>query len=109
MSLWFDSPGFLLTSLSCLSLFVSKRVSQFGDELAAVETDGPYSHPVALDADVAGLDVPFADPGLGAAPGAFWGRSSGAVVSSKVYHKCGGVLWDRCFFRKTNGCVRAVR
>ena len=71
MSLWFDSPSFLLTSLSCLSLFASKRVSQFGDELAAVEADGPYSHPSTLDANVAGLDVPFADPGLGAAPGAF--------------------------------------
>ena len=71
VSLSFDSPGFLLTSLSCLSLFVSKSVSQFGDELAAVEADGPYSHPAALDADVAGLDVPFAYAGLGSALEAF--------------------------------------
>jgi hypothetical protein len=71
VSLLFDSPGFLLTSLSCLSLFVSKSVSQFGDELAAVEADGPYSHPAALDANVAGLDVTFADPWLGPALEAF--------------------------------------
>jgi hypothetical protein len=71
VSLLFDSPGFLLTSLSCLSLFVSKSVSQFGDELAAVEADGPYSHPAALDANVAGLNVPFADPGVGLALEAF--------------------------------------
>jgi len=67
----FDSPGFLLTSLSCLSLFVSKRASQFGDELAAVEANGPYSHPAPLEANVAGLDIPFADPGLRLALGAF--------------------------------------
>jgi hypothetical protein len=54
-----------------LSLFVSKSVSQFGDELAAVEADGPYSHPAALDANVAGLNVPFADPGVGLALEAF--------------------------------------
>jgi hypothetical protein len=36
-----------------------------------VEADGPYSHPAALDANVAGLDVPFTDPGLGPAFGAF--------------------------------------
>ena len=71
VSLLVDSPGFLLPSLSCLSLFVSKSVSQFGDELAAVEADGPYSHPAALEADVAGLNVPFADPGLGSALEAF--------------------------------------
>jgi hypothetical protein len=29
-----------------------------------VKADGPYSHPAALEADVAGLDIPFADPGL---------------------------------------------
>ena len=46
-------------------------MSQFGGELAAVEADGAYSHPAALDADVAGLDIPFGDPRLGAALGAF--------------------------------------
>ena len=71
VSLLFVSPGFLLTSLSCLSVFASKRASQFGDELAAVEADGPYSHPSALEADVAGLNVAFADSGLGLALGAF--------------------------------------
>ena len=71
MSVSSDSPGFRLTSLSCLALFVSKSVSQFGDELAAVEADGPYSHPAALDADVAGLDVPFGNPGLCLALDAF--------------------------------------
>jgi hypothetical protein len=71
MSLWFDSPSFLLTSLGCLSLFVSKSVSQFGDELATVEADGPHSHPAALEPDVAGLDVTFADPGFGTGFGAF--------------------------------------
>ena len=70
VSLLFDSPSFPLTSLSCLSVFASKRVSHFGDELAAVEADGPYPHPAALDADVAGLDVSFADPRFGAALGA---------------------------------------
>ena len=36
-----------------------------------MKADGPYSHPAALDADVAGLDVPFADPGLRLALGGF--------------------------------------
>ena len=36
-----------------------------------MEADGSYSHPAALDADVAGLDIPFADPGLGLALEAF--------------------------------------
>ena len=71
VSLLFDSPSFLSTSLSYLSLFVSKSVSQFGDEFSAVKADGAYSDPPALDADVAGLDVPFADPGLRSALGAF--------------------------------------
>ena len=35
-----------------------------------MEADGPYSHPAALEANVAGLNVPFADAGLGAALGA---------------------------------------
>ena len=36
-----------------------------------MEADGPYSHPAALEPDVAGLDIPFADPGLGPALEAF--------------------------------------
>ena len=100
MSLWFDSPSFLLTSLSCLSLFASKRVSQFGDELAAVEADGPYSHPAALDADVAGLDVPFSDPGLRLALGGV-----GAEVVGLESHLRSTInaasFWKQRFFRKT--------
>jgi hypothetical protein len=102
MSLWFDSPGFLLTSLGCLSLFVSRSASQFGDELAAVEADGPYSHPPALDADVAGLDVPFADSGLRLALGGVGAEVVG--LKSHLRSTINGVgLWHRCFFRKTNG------
>jgi hypothetical protein len=63
----FDSPGFLLTSLSCLSLFVFRTVSRFRGELAAVEADGAYSHPAAFDADVARLDVALSNPGFRAA------------------------------------------
>ena len=36
-----------------------------------MEADGAYSHPAALDADVAGRNVPFANPGLGSALEAF--------------------------------------
>jgi hypothetical protein len=100
VSLLFDPPGFFLTSLSCLSVFVSRSVSQFGGELAAIKADGPYSHPAPLDADVAGLDVPFADPGLRSA---LWDRSSGAVVSFKVYHKCAGILEAMIFLENKSG------
>lgn len=97
----FDSPGFLLTSLGCLSLFLSKRVSQFGDEFSAVKADGPYSHPPSLNADVAGLDVPFADPGLRLAFGAFGAEVVGLELHSRPTINALG-FWDRCFFRKTN-------
>jgi len=46
-----------------------------------VEADGPYSHPAALYADVAGLDVPFPNPGLRGAPGTF-----GAEVVGLEFH-----------------------
>lgn len=69
-----------------------------------MEADGPYSHPAALDADVAGLDVPFADPGLGLALGGV-----GAEVVGLESHLTSTInvvgFCDRCFFRKTNGCV----
>ena len=39
-------------------------VSQFRDELAAVVAYRGYADPVALDADVARLDVALANPGL---------------------------------------------
>jgi len=110
MSLWFDSPGSLLTALSCLSLFVSKRVSQFADELAAVEADGPYSHPPALDANVAGLDVPFADPGLGAAPGAFGAEVVGLKLHLRSTINAVGFSGIDVFFGKQMGVyVKALR
>jgi hypothetical protein len=34
-----------------------------------VEADGPYSHPAELDADVAGLNIPFGNPWLRVALG----------------------------------------
>jgi hypothetical protein len=77
----FDSPCFFLTSLVCLVSFVFKGVSEFRGELAAVEANGPYSHPPSLNADVAGLDVPFADPGLRFTLGAF-----GAEVVGLKFH-----------------------
>jgi len=48
-------------------------VSQFGDEFAAVQAERADADPPAPDADVAGLDVALADPGLRSAlwpPGA---------------------------------------
>ena len=50
-----------------------RGVSEFGDEFAAVEAERADADPAALDADVAGLDVALADPGLRSAlwpPGA---------------------------------------
>jgi len=69
-----------------------------------VEADGAYSHPTALDAHVAGLDVPFADPGLRLALGAFGAEVVGLESHLRSTINAVG-LWDRCFFRKTNGCV----
>ena len=103
MSLSFDSPSFLLTSLSCLALLVFNSVSQFGDELAAVEADGPYSHPAALDADVAGLDVPFADPGLGAALGAFGAEVVGLKLHLRSTINAVGFSGIDVFFGKQMG------
>jgi len=97
LGLAFDSPGFFLTSLSCLSLLLSKSVSQFGGELATVEADSPYSHPAPLDADVAGLDVAFADPGLRFGLRAFGAEVVGLEFHVKVYHKCGVVLETKIF------------
>ena len=72
-----------------------------------MEADGPYSHPAALDADVAGLDVPFADPGLRLALG-----GAGAEVVGLEFHLSSTInavgFCDRCFFWKTNGCVKVV-
>jgi len=69
-----------------------------------VEADGPYSHPAALDTDVAGLDVAFGDPGLRLAPG-----GGGAEVMGLELHLRSTInavgFWDRCFFGKTNGRV----
>ena len=110
MSLRFDSPGFLLTSLSCLALLVSKRVSQFGDELAAVEADGSHSHPAALDANVAGLDVPFADPGLGLALGAFGAEVVGLKLHLRPTINAVGFSGIDVFFGKQMGVyVKALR
>jgi len=103
MSLWFDSPGLLLTSLRCLSLSVCKRVSQFGDELAAVKADGPYSHPSAVDANVAGLDIPFSDPGLGAAPGAFGAEVVGLQLHLRSTINAVGFSGIDVFFGKQMG------
>jgi hypothetical protein len=102
-SLLFDSPGFLLPSLSDLSLFVSKSVSQFGDELAAVEADGPYSHPAALDADVAGLDIPFGNPGLGLALGAFGAEVVGLESHLRSTINAVGFCGTDVFFGKQMG------
>ena len=67
-----------------------------------MEAHGPYSHPAPLDADIAGLDVPFADPGLRLALGGI-----GAEVVGLKFHlrsTINGVgLWDRCFFGKQIG------
>jgi hypothetical protein len=52
-----------------------------------MEADGPYSHPPALDADVASLDVPFADPGLRLALGGVGAEVMGLEFHVKVYHK----------------------
>ena len=97
MSLLFDSPGFFLTSLVSLSLFLSKSVSQFGDELAAVKADGAYPHPPALDAHVAGLDVPLAGPGPGSTLGGFRAEVVRLEFHVKVYHKCGVGLETKSF------------
>jgi hypothetical protein len=78
-------------------LFVFKRLSQFWGEFCAVEVDGPYSHPAALDADVAGLDVAFADPGLRSALRAFGAEVVGLEFHVKVYHKCGVVVETKIF------------
>jgi len=69
-----------------------------------VEADGAYSHPAALNADVAGLDVPFADPGLRLARGGVGAEVVGLEFHSRSTINAVG-FWDRCFFRKTNGCV----
>jgi hypothetical protein len=66
----FDPPSFFLTSLICFFSSVFKGLSEFRSELAAVEADSAYSRPPAVDADVACLDIPFANPGLGSAFGA---------------------------------------
>ena len=39
--------------------------------MAAIQADRAYSDPPSPNADVAGLDVPFANPGLGSAFGPF--------------------------------------
>lgn len=78
-------------------LFVFKRLAQFGGELSAVQADGPYPHPSALDADIAGLNVAFADPGLGSDPGGFGTEVVGLEFHVKVYHKCGVVVETKIF------------
>jgi len=68
--------------------------------LAAVEADGADSDPAALDADIAGLDVAFADPRLRSALRAFGAEVVGLEFHVKVYHKC-GVVVETKIFRKT--------
>ena len=65
--------------------------------MAAVEADGPYPHPSGLDADIAGLDVAFADPGLRLALRAFGAEVVGLEFHVSVYHKCGVVLETKIF------------
>ena len=66
-----------------------------------MEADGPYSDPAALDADVAGLDVPFADPGLRLALGGV-----GAEVMRLEFHSRSTInavgLWKQRFFSENN-------
>lgn len=78
-------------------LFLSTIVSQFRGELAAIEADGPYPHPAALDADIAGLDVAFADPGLRFGFRTFGAQVVGLEFHVNVYHKCGVVLETKIF------------
>ena len=82
-----------------MSPFLSKSVSSFGDELAAVDADGPYSDPAPPDADIAGLDVPFpfAEPGLRLALGGVGAEVVGLEFHVKVYHKCGVVVEAKIF------------
>ena len=77
----FGPRNFLSTSLACFFLFVFKWLSQFRGELAAIEANRPYSDPSSPNADIAGLDVPFANPGLRSAFGAF-----GAEVVGLEFH-----------------------
>ena len=49
-----------------------------------MEADGPYSHPAALDTDVAGLDVAPGDPRLRLAPGAFRAEVVGLEFHSRL-------------------------
>jgi len=68
-----------------------------------METDGPYSHPAALDADVAGLDIPFADPGVGPALEAFGAEVVGLESHLRSIIEMG---WDSgidVFFGKQMG------
>jgi hypothetical protein len=70
-----------------------------------VKADGPYSHPAALDADVAGLDIPFADPGLRLAFRAFRAEVVGleSHLSSTIRMRWGS--GTDVLFRKKPGCT----
>lgn len=71
-----------------------------GCELAAVEANRSDSSPVALDSDVASLDVALADSGLALAPRAL--DAVGAEVVRLEFHLRSTIKlvrsWDRSFF-----------
>ena len=60
----FDSPCFLLTSLVVCSLFLFKAVAQFRGEFSAIEANHANSHPTAVDADIASINITLPNPGL---------------------------------------------
>jgi len=97
----FDSLCSLLTSLVVCSLFLFRAVSQFRDELAAVEADSSNPHPAPPDTNVARFNIPLPNPGLSSALGAFR-----AKVMRLQFHIRStinvGWFWGRSFFRKTN-------
>ena len=68
-----------------------------------MEADGPYSHPAALDADVAGLDIPFADPGLRLAFRAFGAEAVGLESHLRSTINAVGFCGTDVFFGKQIG------
>ena len=66
-----------------------------------MEADGPYSHPPALDADVAGLDVPFAEPGLRLALGGVGAEVVGLKLHSRPTINAAS-FWKQRLFWENN-------
>jgi hypothetical protein len=85
-----------------------RGLPQFRDELATIETKRTYSHPPALDTDVASFDVTLSDAGLPLCPSALDALGAKVVwlkFHIKAYHKSGAISAGDFFSENKSWCA----